>query len=159
MITPPEQLSPAGEARRAAILGVALRTVRRRQRGRRLAAAGGVAGVLLIAGVLLRTSLRDLAPGDAAVEPATRLANGAPPAAPGPGAPVIAGDDGAAAGQLTLVTVVPADPTVVTRLAAPAATGSWQRIDDHELLAGVAETGMKAGLVEINGRVLLLASR
>jgi hypothetical protein len=57
---------------------------------------------------------------------------------------------------LTLVQVVPPDPTVGTRLAARQTSPSWQPIDDDALLAAVGETGQSAGLVSINGRVLLM---
>jgi hypothetical protein len=59
--------------------------------------------------------------------------------------------------RFATIRIVGEDATVVERLAAPAVPRLWRAIEDDELLAGVAETGMRGGLARINGETLLLA--
>ena len=149
MIDPPEELSAAGLARRDEILRQTLRLVRqRRQRRRAFKLATGVAGVVLVA-ILLRQPWRSAQPVSPAPTPPPAPFVGNPPPhepTPRPGGEVI-------------VQIIPPDPTISTRLAAPELPPMWRTIDDEQLLAAVAATGQRAGLVRINGQTLLFASR
>jgi len=148
MTDPHESLSPAGLLRREAILRATLGTVRERRRRRRtVQLMAAVAAVALLA--LLSYPRRPT--GAAAPQPGPLVVL---PPSTGPSNPPGNSDT---AGPL--VQVIPADPTVSTRLAVPALPPTWRSIDDDVLLATLAETGQPAGLVRINGQTLLLARR
>lgn len=138
-----EMLSVAGRERREAILRAALGVARRRRRARQaMGVAGGMAAVALVAVMLHRPQIsapQQAAPPRAAVEPSH-------PAVEGPETT-----------RFATIRIVGEDATVVERLAAPAVPRLWRAIEDDELLAGVAETGMRGALARINGETLLLA--
>lgn len=138
------ELSTAGVARREAILRRTLTAARTRRRRRQaaVAATGGVA--IVLAGFLMHRTW-----------PAT------PTTVSGPICSgsllefvVFIPEDRSP--SLSTVEIVPPDTTVVARLSAPDLPPTWEVIDDDALLAAVGETGQSAGLVSINGRVLLM---
>jgi hypothetical protein len=143
-----EMLSVAGRERREAILRAALGVARRRRRARQaMGVAGGVAVVALAAVMFHR--LPASGPQTNGPRPVARPRVAVQPPQP----PVEAPE----ATRFATIRIVGEDATVVERLAAPAVPRLWRAIEDDELLAGVAETGMRGGLARINGETLLLA--
>ncbi|MEW6252585.1 MAG: hypothetical protein AB1716_18260 [Planctomycetota bacterium] len=136
------ELSPAGRARRDAILRTTLVAARRARRTRRFAAgAGSLAAVLAIA-LLIHAWPRNVQP----VAP-NGNGTGAVPAVPDGPAPVV---------RLEFVQVIPTDPTISARLAAPELPATWRTVDDETLLAVLADAGLRGGLVSINGQTQLV---
>ena len=134
MFDPPENLSPAGLARRAAILNTTLRAVRRRRRTRR-AAVGALAATAALAAFLLRP------------------ARFSPPSPFNPGgsiqAPPVAEWH---------IEIVSADPTVAERLIVRDTPRTWTLLGDDELIAVLADAGQQAGLIRLNGETTLVTN-
>ena len=64
------------------------------------------------------------------------------------------------AGEPRITEIVLTDAGISSRLAAPKPPHStWETIDDHELVGALAGIGLKAGLVDVNGRAMLIAAR
>ncbi len=56
-----------------------------------------------------------------------------------------------------MVTYVRTDPTIVDRLRVdPSTPRRWTTIGDRDLLDGLAAAGQPAGLIHVEGRVLLV---
>ena len=142
MIDPSENLSPAGMARREAILHQTLQIVRRRRRRRQALQLTAGLAVVVLASVLIRLPQypREVTPlpggGPAIVDGGSSVPL---PRPPGP-----------------VVQVIAPDPDICTRLAAPDLPPTWRTIDDDQLLAALAETGHPAGLVRVAGQTLLM---
>jgi hypothetical protein len=144
---PREPLSPAGQARRAAMLGELLeamqQTQRQRRARRRVLAAGGCACVLGI--VVWAVSVNVLRP--AASE---RVASNPLDAEQRTTLPL------PAARPACVTTIVQTDPSVLERCR-PAPTDRVVWIDDTTLLRTLASVNRPTGLIRIGDRVRLSA--
>ncbi len=142
MIDPFENLSPGGVARREAILRQTLQAVRRRRRRRQTLRLGAGLAVVALAVVLIRLPRN---PGSAPQPPVSPIAvvEASPAPTPGP-----------AAGPF--VQIIPPDPDICARLAAPELPPTWRTINDDQLLAALTESGQPAGLIRIAGQTLLM---
>jgi hypothetical protein len=146
MIDPMENLSPEGAARREAILRQTLLAVRRRRRSRRALRLTAGLAVLVLGVVLIRLPR----------EPGTTPPSGGRPGEivhAGPLVPTPAPPAG------PFVQVIPPDPEICARLAAPPLVPTWRPITDDQLLAALSEAGQPAGLVRVAGRTLLMSQQ
>ncbi|HSZ55061.1 MAG TPA: hypothetical protein VK797_05340 [Tepidisphaeraceae bacterium] len=136
MSEPRAILSPAGEQKRRAILDLALAAADRRRRGRFLARAGGALAVIAC---LLAIPLM--------------LLHGPPPPRV---AKIVPPPSQSKSDSLSSVTLIPTDPTIITRLALRPQPSKVVIIHDDELLAGLAQAHEPAGLAYVNGKAMLL---
>lgn len=141
-------LSPAGRRRRDAILDAALAAGRRRRTRRR--ATRGTAVLLALAAVVMTGRLIDPRP---APPPALVKVMPAPhpPLPPRPGPPSVP-----AAPPPVVIERIETDPTIARRLAVQSVPPRWEVLDDAGLVRELAAAGEPAGIVRVNGRVLLL---
>jgi hypothetical protein len=139
MTNPHEPLSPAGEERREAILGLARHAARaRRTRRRGVRAGAGALLVLMVAGAgvyVTRPAQLD--------HPARVDSTATCPAVPSRPASIASIDS---------------DPTIARRLALAPEPQRWASISDDELLASLAEAGQPTGLIEVAGTTILVSS-
>lgn len=149
MIDPIDSLSPTGAERRDEILLLA-RGAARQQRLRRRASRAivvGLAMLLIAAGFMaqiVRVSHRE----------ALREIVKAP--APLPAVPKSATPSAPASAEITIVSIE-TDPTITSRLSVGHPRPQWKSIGDDELLQSLADAGKPSGIIETDGRKILLS--
>jgi hypothetical protein len=135
-----DQLSPRGRERRRDILRVALAAAKRRRVGRRAARVGGGAvAVIVLLGVgvyLMRPATHD--------GPVQYVAVPRPPAA--------------TTRDAARFVTVETDPTIISRLSINLGPPRWATMSDDELLSSLASDGHPAGLIEVDGEMILVSS-
>jgi hypothetical protein len=132
MFEPSEDLSPAGIARREAILNTTLRAVRRRRRARRAAVGAIGATAALLVFLLWPGRLPTVQPADPGrIVAPPRLAE-------------------------WHVEIVPLDTTVTDRLTVHDTPQTWTILGDDELIGVLAAAGQQAGLIRLNGETMLV---
>jgi hypothetical protein len=135
---PEGPLSPAGEARRQAILADALRAAdgRRRTRAATRAAAGAAAAVFVVATFAFVVTRREPVPATVAK---------APHPAPSP---------------TTSPLPAPARPTVIVQVIREQdVRPKWEVLSDDQLIDALADAGRPSGLVTLNGETTVVPIR
>lgn len=148
-----------GEARREAILALALRAADGRRQRRRLTRSAGAAGVFF---VLAAAAILVLRPGHPSGPVAIVKSHPGPSPSPSP-APRTAPTARAHDHPQAAVTIVrlPTEPGIAARLSLPAepsggTPAALPRVSDDELLARLAEAGRPAGLAYLDDRPVLV---
>jgi hypothetical protein len=130
------ELSNEGHRRREAILRLAQKQARRRRRGRLALKLTGTIAVLLtaISVVMQLHRKQPAAPTLAVNHPAT-------PPRPTP---------------LVTIEQIATDPALSSKLAIQIQQPRWQRLNDDQLLTTLADAGRPAGIIEVDGRAMLV---
>jgi len=151
MIDPLDPLSPAGLERREEILLLA-RGAARRRRVRRNASRAAAMGlsVLLIGGGLVVHMVRVSHP----VRSPHPVAQAPIPVPPAPSK--VSTPPKPAPDHITIA-AIRTDPTITARLSVGHPRPRWKTIGDEELLQSLAEAGKPSGLIETDGRKILLS--
>ena len=133
------ELSAEGERRRQSILHLARQQARRRHR-RRVAMrfAGGAAAIVLAATLAMRFRFEQPVQRIVAVNhPVTSTA------------PAIVASS-------VKIEPIATDPAITSKLSIVIDRPKWQRLNDGELLTALADAGRPAGLIEVDGRTMLV---
>lgn len=136
-----EPLSPAGVARREAILRAALAAGRRRRRRTVATRVGAVAAVTVAAGVAVLLGLPDRstpAPQVVGVRPADRRSESRPVTVP----PAVETTKPA---DRVVISFIATDPALADRAAIRQAGVTWIRLDNDGLLAALSSDGRAGG--------------
>jgi hypothetical protein len=139
MIEHDESMSPQEfRSRREQILMLALDAARRRRRRRRTVTRGAIAATALVVATLAGLM--------------SRIQR-----SPKPGQPLDAIVITEPAGPTrVIVEHFHTDPTIISRLALKPRSPRWQTIGDDELLMSLASAGRESGLIQVDGRALLI---
>lgn len=135
-------LSPAGEARREEILGIARRAASHRRNQRQAFRAIALGVVVVLAMMVIRRASRS-EHHDLAIHPSKRIV---PPIAATRYPPP----------ARVQVTWLQSEPGISQRLAAPKRAPAWTRLTDEQLVGVLAQHGQPAGLAYVNNEPILV---
>jgi len=139
------ELSHEGAQRRETILALARDLARQRRHRRRRVVASAISSAIVLA--MIVTTMSVLRHG----RPPKNLANVSRPLVVMP----------AIAPLPSNVTIMrlQTDPSITARLALVPAQRDWRKLDDDELLRVLADAGKPSGLIEFDGRAVLVPRR
>ena len=139
------ELSQEGTQRRETILALARDLARQRRHRRRRVVASAISSAIVLA--MIVTTMSVLRHG----RPPKNLANVSRPLVVMP----------AIAPLPSNVTIMrlQTDPSITARLALVPAQRDWRKLDDDELLRVLADAGKPSGLIEFDGRGVLVPRR
>jgi hypothetical protein len=139
------ELSHEGTQRRESILALARDLARQRRHRRRRVVASAISGSLVLVMIVTTMSVLRHA------QPPKKLADVSRPLVVVP----------AIAPPPSSVTIIrlQTDPSITSRLALVPAQRDWRKLDDDELLRVLADAGKPSGLIEFDGRGVLVPRR